>query len=66
MSDRYIAQDCVFQHYRASVQPNFVENWDARNEDIQSTFIKVNDFFCGLYFLVGLADQSISIIKGMG
>ena len=66
MSGRSIAQDCVFQHYRASVLPNVVENWDAMNEDIQSNFIKVNDFFCGLYFLVGLTDQSKSIIKGMG
>ena len=35
----------VFQDYRASVLPNVVENWDAMNEDIQSNFIKVNDFF---------------------
>ena len=47
MSDRHIVQkriNSVFQDYRASVLPN-VENWDAMNEDIQSNFIKVNDFF---------------------
>ena len=42
-----------------------VENWDAINEDIQSNFIKVNDFFffCGLHFLVGLADQTEASLK---
>ena len=54
MSDRHIVQkkkkkkkkiSSVFQDYRASVLPNVVENWDAMNEDIQSNFIKVNDFF---------------------
>ena len=47
MSDRHIVQkkfNSVFQDYRASVLPIVVENWDAMNEDIQSNFIKVNDF----------------------
>ena len=39
----------VFQDYRASVLPNVVENWDAMNEDIQSNFIKVNDFLWSLF-----------------
>ena len=66
MSDRHIVQkkfNSVFQDYRASVLPNVVENWDAMNEDIQSNFIKVNDFFCGLHFLVGLADQTEASLK---
>ena len=33
------------------------------NKDIQSNFIKVNEFFCGLYFLVGLADQTEVSLK---
>ena len=33
------------------------------NEDIQSNFIKVNDFFCCLHFLVGLADQTEASLK---
>ena len=48
MSDRHIVQkkiNSVFQNYRASVLPNIAENWDAMNEDIQSNFIKMNDFF---------------------
>ena len=48
----------VFQDYRVSVLPNVVENRDAMNEDIQSNFIKVNDFFCGLHFIVGLGEQT--------
>ena len=48
MSDRHIVQkqfDNVFQHYCASLLPNVVENWEEMNDDIQSNFIKVNDFF---------------------
>ena len=48
MSDRHIVQkqfDSVFQHYCASLLPNVVENWEEMNDDIQSNFIKVNDFF---------------------
>ena len=48
MSDRRIVQkkfNSVFQDYCASVLPNVVENWDAMSEDIQSNFIKVNDYF---------------------
>ena len=48
MSDRHIVQkkiNSVFQDYRVSVLPDVVENWDTMNEDIQSNFIKVNDFF---------------------
>ena len=33
------------------------------NEDIQSNFIKVKYFFCGLHFLVGLADQTEASLK---
>ena len=66
MSDRHIVQkkfNSVFQDYRASVLPNVVENWDAMNEDMQRNFIKVNNFFCGLHFLVGLADQTEASLK---
>ena len=61
MSDRHIVQkqfDNVFQHYCASLLPNVVENWEEMNDDIQSNFIKVNDIFCGLHFLIGIADQT--------
>ena len=48
MSDRHIVKkkiDSVFQHYRASLLLNVVENLDEMNDDIQSNFIKFNDFF---------------------
>ena len=48
MSDRHINKknfESVFQHYRASLLPNAVENSDEMNDDIQSNFIKVNNFF---------------------
>ena len=61
MSDRHIVQkkfNSVFQDYRASVLPNVAENWDVMNEDIQSNFIKVNDFFVAfISWLVLLTKQ---------
>ena len=48
MSNRHIVKkkiDSVFQHYRASLLLNVVENLDEMNDDIQSNFIKFNDFF---------------------
>ena len=66
MSDRHIVEKkfkSVFQDYCASVLLNVVENLDAMNKDIQSNFIKVNEFFCGLHFLVGLADQTEATLK---
>ena len=66
MSDRQIIQkkfDSVFQDYRASVLPKVIENWDAINENIQCTFIKVDDFFCGFHSVVGIADQTEASLK---
>ena len=66
MSDRHIVQkkiNAVFQNYRASVLPTLFENWDTFSENIQENFIKFNDFFCGLHFLVGLADQTEIALK---
>ena len=50
-------------HHRASVLPTVFENWDIFSENIQENFIKVNDYFCGLHFLVGLADQTETALK---
>ena len=43
--------------------PTVFENWDTFNENIQENFIQVNDSFCGLHFLVGLADQTEIVLK---
>ena len=69
MSDRYIFQkqfNAVFQDYRASVLQTVFEIWDTFSENIQETFIKVNEFFCGLHFLVSLADQIEIVLKAWG
>ena len=66
MSDRHIVQkkfNAVFQDYCVSILPTLFENWDKFSENIQENFIKDNDFFCGLHFLVGLADQTEIALK---
>ena len=39
------------------------EIWDTFSENIQENFIKVDDFFCGLHLLIGLADQTQIALK---
>ena len=39
------------------------ENWDTFSENIQENYVKVNDYFCGLHFLVRLADQTETVLK---
>ena len=66
MSDRHIVQkkfNAVFQDYLASVLPTVFQNWDTFSKNIQENFIRVNDFFCGLHFVVGLADQTEIALK---
>ena len=66
MSDRHIVQkkfNAVFQNYCAPGLPTLFENWDTLSENIQENFIKVNDSFWGLHFLVGLADQTEIALK---
>ena len=66
ISDRHIVQkkfNVVFQNYCAPGLPTLFENWDTLSENIQENLIKVNDFFWGLHFLVGLADQTEIALK---
>ena len=43
--------------------PTVFEIWDTFSENIQENFIKIDDFFCGLHLLIGLADQTQIALK---
>ncbi len=43
--------------------PDIVEGWDSLTEDQQLSLTRMNNFFCGLHFLVGLADAAAETLK---
>ena len=48
----------LFVKYRKELLPQVTKNWhELPKEDLQSPG-NVNEFFCSLHFLVGLADQA--------
>lgn len=66
MSDRHIVQKkfhTIFQDYRSNVLPEVVKGWDNLSTEVRNKVSKVNDFFCGLHFIVGLADQAEVALK---
>ena len=66
MSDRCATQkkfNTLFCEFRKSVFPNVIENWSNLNLEQQKSLSTVIDFFRGLHFLVGLADQAEACLK---
>ena len=66
MSDRHIVQkkfNTVFQEYRANALPDIVQGWSELTTLEQSNMSKINDFFCGMHYIVGLADQAEVALK---
>ena len=51
------------QQLRADILPEVVTNWNALNIEEQNTMNKVNFFFCGLHYLVALAEQAEASLK---
>ena len=43
--------------------PDAIKNWENLSKDQQQSLGNVNEFFCGLHFLVGLADQAEACLK---
>ena len=67
MSDR-AATDKAFNHlleeYRISTLPMVIENWDRMTTDKQKSVSKMQNFFCALHLLVGMADTcSAGLLK---
>ncbi|XP_066920601.1 putative leucine-rich repeat-containing protein DDB_G0290503 [Clytia hemisphaerica] len=66
MSDRCSTQkkfNHIFIEYRASVLPQIIEGWDNLTDKEKSKLKNINEFFCGLHYLVGLADQAEATLK---
>ena len=66
MSDRCIVQkkfNEILDQYRRDVVPTVVEGWEKMTELEQEKVLKMNDFFCGLHYIVGMADQTEAGLK---
>ena len=66
MSDRHIVEkkfNELLKEYRADVLPKVVEGWDKMNEEQRKCVEQINNFFCGMHFVVGLADQASACMK---
>ena len=53
----------LFQKYHSSVIPDVIDKWNTLTDVEQKILNSINDFFCKLRFLVGLADQAEASIK---
>ena len=66
MSDRCNTQKCfnnMFITLRETILPKVEELWDSLSQEERNSLSKINQFFCGLHFLVALADQADTSLK---
>ena len=66
MSDRHSAEKLfneVLRDYREELLPTVAENWDKMTDIEREQLTRMNNFFCGLHYVVGLADCAEETLK---
>lgn len=66
MSDRHAAEKLfnrMLEDFRGEILPMIVEKWEDMTLDEREQLERMNNFFCGLHFLVGLADSAEETLK---
>ena len=66
MSDRHSAEKLfnqLLEEYRKDILPDITENWPQMSELERDQLTSMNNFFCGLHYLVGLADTAVEVLK---
>ena len=61
MTDRSIIEknvNVLLKDYRANVLPEVTAGWDSLSVEAQDGLKRMNNLFCGLHYIVGLADQA--------
>ena len=53
----------MLEEYRTEVLPQVVQNWVELSEEQKEAMSKMNNFFCGLHFLVALADCTVEVLN---
>ena len=65
MSDRHIVQknfNTLLEEYRLGVLPSIIEDWNQLSTAEQDQLSHLNNFFCGMHLLVGMADTTSSTL----
>ena len=66
MSDRHAAEkhfNQLLSEYRSDILPDVFTGWSSLEQKEKEQIIRMNNFFCGLHFLVALADAAEATIK---
>ena len=66
MSDRANGQKCfndMLAEYRASILPEVVREWGSISETEKEAMSSMYNFFCGMHFIVGMADYSSEALR---
>ena len=66
MSDRASTEkhfNTLLEQYRSEILPQVVLGWADLTEEERSGMARMNNFFCGLHLLVGMADVCESTLK---
>ena len=70
MSDRHIVQkkfNSLLEDYRSEILPTIISDWNNLSSAEQYQLSSLNNFFCGMHVLVGLADTAFStLLQCMG
>ena len=53
----------MLQEYRCEILPDVIAGWEHLVEAEQERIKKINFYFCGLHYVVGLADQAEGTLK---
>ena len=65
MSDRHVVQknfNELLQSYRLEILPDVVSSWPDLAPEEQQHVSSLNNFFCGLHMIVGMADTAASVL----
>lgn len=66
MSNRHAAEKLfnnLLSEYRADILPDVVDGWSNMSDTEREHLTRMNNFFCGLHFLVALADSAEATLK---
>ena len=61
MSDRHSAEkkfNSLLEDYREKILTKMQQGWGNMSTDEQSALARLNNFFCGMHFMVAMADQA--------
>ena len=64
MSDRHVVEkkfNDVLEDYRRDILPTVIDTWEQMTPEEQGSISTLNNFFCGMHVVVGMADAASSV-----